>query len=100
MTRILVEEEYGYKYWQWDIEEDSNEELKKYFKSVVGRGEGEYWYCSGKPEDHFHLGEWKELEYKEWKTRLECDEWEAFAHIHQDDDSHIGFREERTIVRN
>ena len=93
MIRILVEEEYGYRYWQWNIEEDSNEELEKYFNSVVDKGENEYWYCTGVPQDHFN-GEWKELDWEEYRTRLECDEWDGCAHIHQNDDSHIGFKGE------
>ena len=96
--RILVEEEYGYRYWSWEMEgpDVSRQNLETYFAEVVKASDDiddEYWYCTGVPADHFG-GEWKELEWEEYRTRLECDEWDACAHIHEHHDSHIGFKGE------
>ena len=95
--RILVEEEYGYRYWSWEMEgpDVSRQNLETYFAEVVKASDDiddEYWYCTGTPKDHF-VGEWKQLEWEEYRTLIDNDEHDGSAHIHEHHDSWIGLNE-------
>ena len=90
--RILVEEEYGYRYWLWEVNSKSKDGLESYFNDVIAPGKDEYWYCTGTPKDHF-VGEWKQLEWEEYRTLIDNDEHDGSAHIHEHHDSWIGFSE-------
>tara|TARA_Y100000004_G_C8757189_1_gene344942 strand:+ start:93 stop:383 length:291 start_codon:yes stop_codon:yes gene_type:complete len=91
--RILVEEEYGYRHWIWDIKESSIEGVRDYFTSVV---EVENFYCSGVPSDHF-VGEWCQVDYDTYKNLATEQNGDAWAHIHTDDDSNIRFYNEPPV---
>ena len=95
--RILVEEEYGYRYWLWEVEgpDVSRQNLETYFAEVVKASDDvddEYWYCTGVPTDHF-VGEWKELEWEEYKSLINGADYDGAAHIHEHHDSWIEFHE-------
>ena len=82
--KLLVEEEYGFKYWYWTIE-GTQEEIKSHFTKVIT--EKEY------PDIRNSLdGKWDELEWEEWRTRAECDEYDGFAHVHQSNDSKLNWK--------
>jgi len=91
--KILVEEEYGYRYWLWEVKTKTKNAIQKYFEKVVKMGDvdDEYWYCTGLPSDHF-IGEWKQLEWEEYKTLVDIDEHDGAAHIHEQHDSWIGIK--------
>ena len=96
--KIIVEEEYGYRYWLWNIKASSAEGLEKYFNSVaLAPG----FYCSGTPDKHLTEGEWTEIDWEEYKTHMDKNDFDGHVHIHQDDDSHIKFRTDyqRTIKK-
>ena len=86
--KILVEEEYGYRHWSWEVKTSdgppSYNAMKTYFNYIVKTDK--YWYCSGVPSDHF-IGEWKRIDYDEYKNRFDSKDFDAWAHIHQNDDS-------------
>tara|TARA_R100000234_G_C4907694_1_gene138481 strand:- start:201 stop:491 length:291 start_codon:yes stop_codon:yes gene_type:complete len=94
--KILVEEEYGYRYWLWEVKTKTEDALQEYFKKVVKMGEtddaNEWWYCIGVPSDHF-IGEWKQLEWEEYKVLFDSTDYNGVAHIHQNDDSWININE-------
>ena len=99
IMKIIVEEEYGYRYWLWELQASSFEGVQKYFNSVITPVENEYWYCSGTPKDHFTSGEWRQLTFPEYKDIVDSEEWDAHAHIHQNDDSEIGLKKEWMLQR-
>jgi len=97
MLKIIVEEEYGYKYWLWNVDEQSvsEEELVKYFKEKTSN---ETFY-SGIPRlpEQF-LGEWKELDWEEYKLHIDTNDYDAQSHIHTFMDSHIRFVKQAEIA--
>ena len=86
--KILVEEEYGYKYWLWTV--------NKPFESVYSRMKNsinENFY-SGNPglPAQFNFGQWKQIEWEEYRRYTIGDkrkEAGAYAHLHMEDDSWI-----------
>ena len=88
-AKIIVEEEYGYRYWLWEVNTKSLQSLREYYNSIVGVKD---FFCVGEPKEHL-IGKWKELDWEEFKTHVDNNDYDGHAHIHQDDDSHIGFRE-------
>ena len=90
--KIVVEEEYGYRYWLWEVKTKTSDALKGYFWNVIESGEDEYWYCTGVPSDHF-IGEWKQLDFEDYKNLIDSKEYDGDAHIHENNDSWIKFSE-------
>jgi len=88
--KILVEEEYGYRYWLWEISgpDVSDDTLGVYFRDTIRPVKNGYWYCTGVPSDHF-IGEWKQLEWEEYKTLIDNEDYDGAAHIHEHHDSWI-----------
>ena len=81
--KLLVEEEYGFKYWCWTIE-GTQEEITAHFTKVIG--EKEY------PDIRNNLdGKWAEVEWDECRAR---DEYDGFAHVHQSDDSTLRWKKQ------
>tara|TARA_Y100001973_G_C5128992_1_gene296696 strand:+ start:326 stop:613 length:288 start_codon:yes stop_codon:yes gene_type:complete len=90
--KIVVEEEYGYRYWLWEVKTKTKDSLEGYFQNVIEPGKDGYWYCTGVPSNHF-IGEWKQLEWEEYKTLVDNDDFDGSAHIHEHHDSWIGLNE-------
>ena len=86
--KIVVEEEYGYRYWLWEVKTKTSDALEKYFRDAIRPVKDGYWYCKGVPSDHF-IGEWKQLEWEEYKTLIDNGEYDGSAHIHEHHDSWI-----------
>ena len=89
--KIIVEEEYGYRYWLWEVDTETNDSIQEYFKEVVKMGDidaDEHWYCNGVPKDHF-IGEWKQLEWEEYKNLIDNNNYDGVAHIHEHHDSWV-----------
>ena len=86
---IIVEEEYGYRYWVWKVNTKTIESLQGYYNSIVQK---KNFFCRGLPEEHL-IGEWEEVEWEEWREIQLDGKYDGYAHIHQDDDSHIRFGE-------
>jgi len=87
--KIVVEEEYGWKYWLWEVNSKTPKSLKKYYESIV---KVDNFFCTGSPSDHF-IGDWKELEWEEYKNIIDSGNFDGYAHIHEDHDSDIRFGE-------
>jgi len=87
--RIIVEEEYGYKYWLWETV-NSIEFIKDLFESTVRKKD---FYCSGRPKDHLPVGVWNEITWEEYKSRIDTNTYDGHMHIHENHDSHISFPE-------
>ena len=88
--KILVEEEYGYRYWLWEVKNKTNDALETYFRDVIRPINDGYWYCTGVPSDHF-IGAWTPLEWEEYKHLIDNEDYDGSAHIHEHHDSWIGF---------
>ena len=82
MTQIPIEEEYGYRYWIWETP-DTFENAVERFEDVVG---DENFFCMN-PDGLDIGGEWKQVEYEEWKNVVE--ETNTAGHLHESDDSWI-----------
>tara|TARA_R110002051_G_scaffold94217_1_gene163942 strand:+ start:47 stop:298 length:252 start_codon:yes stop_codon:yes gene_type:complete len=78
--RLLVEEEYGYKYWHWTVD-GTEEQIRETFEKATS---DEQYYAE---RDNLG-GHWEEC-----RTRAGGDEYDGFAHIHNNDDSTIRFCE-------
>ncbi len=87
---LIVEEEYGFRYWLWELRAASQVGVKRYFDRVVGKSG---FFCSGKPQEHLPLGKWTEIKYDDFHARVENNDWDGYAHIHMDDDSQIVWRQ-------
>ena len=82
MTIIPIEEEYGYRYWIWETP-DTFENAVERFEDVVS---DENFFCMN-PTGLDIGGEWKQVEYEEWKKVV--GETNTSGHLHESDDSWI-----------
>ena len=88
--KIIVEEEYGFKYWIWTVDKPFNDvysilknAITEDFYSGLSRG--------GLP-GQFNFGQWKQVEWEEYRKYTTGDkrkEADGFAHLHTQDDSWI-----------
>ena len=110
--RILVEEEYGFRYWLWTytvpiprwqdeceyptagLQQDPlyvAENMKKataYFKTVTGPEDYYSGLSQGGVENQFE-GEWREFTWEQYRDMSEGPNWDMYAHVHENSDSHI-----------
>mgnify|MGYP003633422655 FL=1 len=82
MTIIPIEEEYGYRYWIWETP-DTFENAVERFEDVVS---DENFFCMN-PTGLDIGGEWKQVEYEEWKKAV--GETNTAGHLHESGDSWI-----------
>ena len=92
MMTILVEEEYGFKYWLWEVDA-SWSELTDKLDEKINR---EHWYSSNLPFQ-FPDGVWTEIEYEEYRRLLFDEEFDAWCHLHTNEDSKYALREQMEI---
>ena len=92
MLKIIVEEEYGYKYWLWEVDA-SWEDIKDILDEKINH---KHWYASNLPFQ-FPDGEWTEIEYDEYRELLFGEEFDVWSHLHTHDDSKYCLREEMEI---
>ena len=86
MLRMLVDEEYGYKYWLWTVEasweevkDNLDEKIKsKHFYSGASNG--------GLPF-YFPDGTWEEIQWEDWVEMRKAREFDAIGMLHTEDDS-------------
>ena len=84
--KLIVEEEYGFKYWFWTIE-GTQERIEKTFNKAISVPT----YYS----DRDTLGgTWEEVDWEEWRNCELDGEYDGFAHIHMNDDSKIIWRQQ------
>ena len=95
MMTILVEEEYGFKYWLWEVDA-SWSELTDKLDEKINR---EHWYSSNLPFQ-FPDGVWTEIEYEEYRRLLFDEEFDAWCHLHTNEDSKYALREQMEISDN
>jgi len=81
--RILVDEEYGYRSWLWEPEQETVDGILEYFQNVV---QGD-WFCED-PSEQF-TGSWEPLTAFEEMEIREGGFYEGFAHIHDGEDSRL-----------
>ena len=87
MHNILVDEEFGYRYWLWISPIDNIAEINTHFNWVVNDPK---FFCEH-PEKHFY-GTWIELESTKYHQLLENHHhFPLVAHIHESDDSCLAF---------
>ena len=82
MMTILVEEEYGFKYWLWEVDAGWTE-IKDKLDEKINRT---HWYSSNLPFQ-FPDGTWTELPYEDYRRTLYGDEFDAWCHLHTQEDS-------------
>ena len=90
--KILVEEEYGFKYWLWEIDAQWNE-ITDLLDEKINRV---FWYSSNLPSQ-FPDGTWEELEWENYRELLFGEEFDAWCHLHTHDDSKYALREQMEI---
>ena len=89
--KLIVEEEYGYKYWVWTVE-GTADEIQKQFKKKTS--------CPDYYADRSGLGGvWEEVSWEEWRDIASSNEYDGFAHIHENHDSELNWNDERLDVR-
>jgi len=83
MTRIPIEEEYGFQHWIWETP-DSFESAVENFASAVN---DEKFYFAGEPDRLNIGGKWTKVEYDEYIRAI----WETgvHGHLHTSNDSYI-----------
>ena len=88
--KIIVEHEYGWKYWVWEIDAHWNE-VTDLLDEKINR---EHWYASSDLSLQFPEGEWTEVEWEIYKTAIDEGEYDAWCHLHQHDDSKYALAED------
>ncbi len=92
MMTILVEEEYGFKYWLWEVDAGWPE-IKDKLDEKINR---DHWYSSNLPFQ-FPDGIWNEIEYEEYRRMLFGEEFDAWCHLHTQEDSKYALKEQMEI---
>ncbi len=92
MMTILVEEEYGFKYWLWEVDAGWSE-IKDKLDEKINR---DHWYSSNLPFQ-FPDGVWTEIEYEEYRRLLFGEEFDAWCHLHTQEDSKYALKEQMEI---
>ncbi len=92
MMTILVEEEYGFKYWLWEVDAGWTE-IKDKLDEKINR---DHWYSSNLPFQ-FPDGVWTEIEYEEYRRLLFGEEFDAWCHLHTQEDSKYALKEQMEI---
>lgn len=92
MMTILVEEEYGFKYWLWEVDASWSEITDKLDEKINRT----HWYSSNLPFQ-FPDGVWTEIEYEEYRRLLFGEEFDAWCHLHTNEDSKYALREQMEI---
>ncbi len=82
MTRIPIEEEYGYRHWIWETP-DTFESAKARFDDVVSDENFSFMH----PNELDLGGEWIEVEYADWQDEVKMEN--ISGHLHESDDSWI-----------
>jgi len=86
ITKVLVEQEYGWKYWLW-TSNGTFEEMKEHFRGVIKKKGTEY-SCNS-PEKDFG-GKWEELDYDRYREYMDGErDLDGWAHVHEYLDSKI-----------
>jgi hypothetical protein len=88
--KILVEEEYGWRYWVWTPESDDYNAVREEFETVTSK---ENYFCLISPRVDFG-GQWDEVEHEEWMRVYQSGDFTATAHLHDESDSVITERKE------
>ena len=88
--KIIVEEEYGFKYWLWTVDgyDVSKKSLQEYFYNQTGVETFYSGMSNGGIPGQF-IGEWKELEWEDYRNYINRADYDAYAHIHTCDDSSL-----------
>ena len=82
--RMIVEEEYGYRYWTWNVDGTRQDIQCKFNEAISVPG----YYAERDNLD----GEWNEVEYSEWHKRVMDNDFDGYVHLHEDHDSEIHWR--------
>jgi len=82
MTRIPIEEEYGFQYWIWETP-DRFESARDRFEDAVG--DEDFFYNN--PKDLDLGGTWTQIEYEEFMSAVR--ETGISGHLHESGDSYI-----------
>jgi|TARA_R110000822_G_scaffold15256_1_gene52790 hypothetical protein len=85
--KILVDEEYGFSYWLWEPEVNG-ENLVRLFQQVVLTDEKFFVNDNYKKQLG---GTWEKLDYEEFDRILGLKECEAYAFLHDSEDSFLTF---------
>tara|TARA_B100000900_G_C20593462_1_gene722451 strand:+ start:556 stop:894 length:339 start_codon:yes stop_codon:yes gene_type:complete len=93
--KLLIDEEFGYRYWEWTPRETTAEALLKYMETI-DKDFFEKW-VTAHPSNL--MGTWKELSLHEGATKQEEDwhfeevlndkNYDGSGHLHMFEDSYI-----------
>jgi len=84
--RVIVDEEYGYRYWMWDAPDNAKEQIES-------KLEDPNFFAMDLPAQ-FPEGTWKKLEYVEFGRIMNSWMWDLYAFLHMQDDSSVRERDD------
>ena len=82
MTRIPIEEEYGFRYWIWETL-DTFESAQARFEGVVSDPD----FSCHHPYDLDLGGVWRKVDSETWHTEVHSTG--ILGHLHESDDSYV-----------
>ncbi len=92
---FIVDEEYGKRYWLWELEGDydslSSDDKSSITENFVSNSQ-DAW-SSGFPSSHIE-GTWTNINDREWNDRISTADYDAWAHLHTEEDSNIVWKVE------
>jgi len=86
MLRMLVDEEYGYKYWLWEVDA-SWEDVKDILEQKINAKHFYSGASNGGLPNHFPDGDWVEITYEDYVEMRKAREFDAIGMLHTEDDS-------------
>ena len=90
--RILIEQEYGWKYWIWTPPNYTN--LEKLVTMMNASLEHDEDFNPADFIEEETSGAWKQIEYEEFVSIRKSREWDAIGHFHEHDDSWLALEKD------
>lgn len=91
--KMLVEEEYGFKYWLWEVDA-TWEEVKDILDTKTKAKHFYSGLSNGGLSGQFSDGNWEEIPYEEFIRLRIARDFDAIGHLHTQDDSWYASEEE------
>tara|TARA_Y100000593_G_scaffold56498_1_gene105405 strand:+ start:1860 stop:2174 length:315 start_codon:yes stop_codon:yes gene_type:complete len=88
--KILIDEEYGFKYWLWEVDAEW-EDVQDLLDSVV---KTEHFYSGNPGLPELFDGTWQEVHWEDWVEMRKARDFDAIGMLHEDHDSWYVHRED------
>jgi len=90
--RILIDQEYGWKYWLWTP--PTYTEIDRLVDKMTWSLEYDLDFNPANFIEEDTSGTWKELQYEEFVSIRKSREWDAIGHFHEHDDSWLALEKD------